>query len=89
MTQTYRIVAVLAEERGVLLAETCARCDTSKVGSVCPTCSLVFCHICWGQHIDSDARCTLDAINEAVRAATQKWQDFHAETARWRRRALP
>lgn len=60
--QTYRVAAVLAvtstlaEGGGVLLEETCARCDAELHGAiVCEKCRLHFCaKVCYGQHVDDN-----------------------------------
>jgi hypothetical protein len=77
--QLYRIAAVLADDRGVLLAATCARCDGVETNSVCPVCRLEFCAICWHAHAGSDTRCTGDAIARAVADARASWDTFNAQ----------
>jgi uncharacterized Zn finger protein (UPF0148 family) len=91
--QPHLVAATLAEGRGVLLAEACATCDRDlrAVGSVvCPVCGLSRCaEICWDQHVDSDARCTRQAMRVAVARARHESDARLARVAMWRQRALP
>ncbi len=67
--QTYRVIAELAEQKGVWITETCVLCDGAEVGIRCasPVCRLVVCRYCWSGHLEDSPRC----LDENLLAASK------------------